>query len=153
MCSSDLSVDTFHDPIIPYNHQLLTEYLDIIPLNGTVNEVTIKDGMEPSVNMFLRQSNDEIYNIVKPILRDLIEGRMVYTDTKAYGKIVEKQEISKDTPADAAYGNAKNRLYFLSMLTPAIFEGWDETTILGANFENSMLAKYWNEYHQIIFLP
>lgn len=147
------SVDRFHDPIIPYNHQLLTDYLDIIALNGKVNEVLIKDGTETSVNKFLSQSNDEIYNIVKPVLRDLIEGRKVYTDTKAYGKIVEKQEISNDTPADAAYGNSKNRLYFLSMLTPTIFEGWDQTTILGANFENSMLAKYWKEYHHITFEP
>lgn len=147
------SVDKFHDPIIPYNHKLLTDYLDILPLTGKVNEVIIKPGLELAVKKFLAQSSDDIHNVVKPVLRDLIEGRKMYADTKAYGKIVEQLDVSKDTPEDAVYGNSRNKLYFLSMLTPSSFEGWGEITILGANFETSMLAKYWNEYHQVVFEP
>ncbi|MET0119255.1 MAG: DEAD/DEAH box helicase family protein [Sedimenticola sp.] len=147
------SVDNFYDPMIPYNHQLLTDFIEITPLNGIVNEVLIKEGMKQTVDNFLRQSNDEVFNIVKPVIRDLTEGRKVYTDTKAYGKIVEKQEISKDTPEDSQYGNAKNKLYFLSLLTPAIFDGWGDVTLLGANFEHSMLARYWHEHHDIDFIP
>lgn len=143
------SVDNFYEPTLPYNYTNLFSFIRVKQqITPDLLEIELKN--EVSAKLFCNRNYDDVDNIIKPIIKDLIEHKQVFTDKPNWDKI-SKNDITDDGEVDMTYGNAKNKLYFLSMLKPKIYDGFKTVTIMGANFEQSLLFKWWSEYCNVDF--
>ena len=143
-------VDIFQDPALPYNHSLLSQYVLIKEDVGIETyEVEFNDG-----TYRMGSEQDAINDVIKPVVDALMsEHYRCYTDRANWERLVTRNQVSEDSVNDVGYGNELNKLYFLSLLQPSIFEGFAQVIMMGANFEASMLFKYWTEYCDVVFIP
>ena len=143
------SVDRFSDPTLPYTHNIITQYI-------TATEKYVGKTMrkiEPA-SQSLGSNEDNLLDIIRPIIDDVCNDHFVsYTDTANWDKLVKKNKISADGDHKTQYGNEGNKLYFLRMLQPSVFGGFQQVVMMGANFEQSLLYKYWSEYCGVKFQP
>lgn len=135
-------VDQFYNPLLPFNYHFLTEYISLgDPINETLSSVHVND--EGSLRHHLERDvwRDEAYKPFHSILSDALSGsKDLFVDTASWSRVVESADISQTLD--------KNRIYFISMLNPSLFQG---TTILGANVKKSMLYAWLTEYHGVEF--
>ena len=139
-------VDNFAAPSLPYNHHLLSHYVEAGEVVGTgLYEI------HPSAER-LGHNQDAVNDVFKPIVDDLYdEHYRCYTDKANWDKLVERNQVTEDSPDDYLYGNELNKLYFLSLLQPPIYQGFAQVIMMGANFEQSLLYRYWSDYCSVVF--
>lgn len=157
-CDEIPAVDKFYSPCIPYNKHHLLDHIELgdsvtaemsyiqpkIIYSNALSNIT--DYQE-----VIRRNNDDIDNVIKPILKDLEDGYDILTDTSTFNNI-SNGIITDDIDAgDLEYGNKHNTFYFLSLMKPTRFFGWNSVTIMGANFEESMLHELWSRYYEVEF--
>ena len=135
-------VDNFYEPPLPFNSQFLADYLSLgDPVNETLSKVTVhnKSGLERHLQKDIWR--DAAYEPFYDILSDaLSEAKDLFVDTDTWNRVVERGVISQSVD--------KNRIFFISMLKPSLFQG---ATILGANIKNSMLYAWLTGYHGVDF--
>lgn len=143
-------IDQFYDPSLPYNHPLLSRYIRQIESVGNESiEVTFNDEA-----VRLGTQADDINAVIKPIVDALVsEHYRCYTDATNWTRLVEQNQVSDDARYDIGYGNERNKLYFLSLLQPTIYQGFAQVILMGASFTRSMLYQYWSEYCAVQFIP
>lgn len=148
-------VDNFYNPSLPYNHPLLTQYIEIDEeITPTLYRMKLVEtekytGLSPE--RFASRNFDDVDANIKPLILNMIDNHDCFADRANWDKIVINQDITSDKSVDMTYGNSKNMLYFLTMLTPDVFSGFKQAIMMGANFENSLLFKYWKEYKNVEF--
>jgi hypothetical protein len=139
-------VDQFKEFLLPHNHHLVSEKIHINQDNNIHNLYKMNLSVIPNRQL------DDADKLFKPVIQELKDDYTVLTDKNNWDKIIQRQEITKDKSEDIIHGNDKNKLYFLSLMSPVIFLGFKQTIIMGANFETSLLYKLWSEYHDIKFI-
>jgi hypothetical protein len=90
--------------------------------------------------------------LIKPIILNILQGHECFVEKRNWDKIVIRNEVTSDKTVDMTYGNSSNMLYFLTMLTPNVFSGFTKVIMMGANFSDSILCKYWQEYKGVNFI-
>lgn len=135
-------VDRFYNPLLPFNHHFLTEFLSIgEPVNETVSKLYVEDQGALRHHLERDAWRDEAYRAFHPILSDALSGATdLFVDTASWHRVVDAGKVSTSTD--------KNRIFFVSMLNPSLFEG---ATILGANVKKSMLYAWLTGYHGVDF--
>lgn len=135
-------VDRFYNPLLPFNHHFLSEFLSIgEPVNEAISKLDVEDQGALRHHLERDAWRDEAYRTFHPILSDALSGATdLFVDTASWHRVVEGGKIS--TLID------KNRIFFVSMLNPSLFEG---ATILGANVKKSMLYAWLTGYHGVDF--
>lgn len=138
-------VDSFHRLAIPYNHTLLTEYIELGEgINDTIFKIKAKD--DKALRKFIERSDDDIDDVIKPLLKILASGIYdVFVDIRSWEKVIEENDI---TEGKSQKSKDKNTVFFLSMLNPNKFK---DCVLMGANMENSLLFKWFSKYHQVDF--
>ena len=99
-------------------------------------------------------NHDDINALIKPIIDDINDPNYrCYTDKANWDKLVKHHRVSTDTLQDAEFGNELNKMYFLRLLQPKIYQGFKQVIMMGANFENSLLYQYWSVFCDVKFIP
>ena len=143
------AVDRFSDPTLPHTHHIITPYIKATDeyFGMTMRKIE-------SSNQSMGSNKDDILDVIRPIIEDVSsEHFLSYTDTANWDKLVKKNKISDDKTYKTQYGNERNKLYFLRMLQPSVFGGFQQVIMMGANFEQSLLYKYWSDYRGVKFVP
>ena len=165
------NIDDYYSPSLPYNYDLVTKYLEIdeeitptlYRLKLKANESDLdpdaqnvipfkgKETAQASARSFVNRSADSIDVIIKPILQHMLQHHACFTHKEHWDKIVINQQVTSDKSVDMTHGNASNKLYFLTLLQPEVYLGFDKVIMMGANFEQSLLFKYWHDYKHVEF--
>ncbi|MDP1615436.1 MAG: DEAD/DEAH box helicase family protein [Methylococcales bacterium] len=145
------TVDSYIELTLPYNNKLLADYVDIDESFVLPDVYRLKIKNQIVAKEKITGNHDEAYALVKPIISDLMDGCVVVTDKSNWNKIVIRNEITSDRECKTAHGNTLNKIYILSMQQPTKYIGFKRTIIMGANFQNSILHKYWSEHCKIEF--
>ena len=123
--------------------QHMDELLKYIKLGEPVNEMVSK--VVPVNEGQLRRllsKPDDFTQVVKQFFAAVLsENNDVFVDLKLWTKIAEKRKFDKERDS--------NRIYFLSMLNPGLFE---RTTLLGANIEDSILYRWFHQFYGVRFV-
>ena len=106
---------------------------------------------DTSPKRFASRNIDDVDAIYKPLIQNMLQHHECFTDKTNWDKIVINRNVTSDKSVDMTYGNGKNMLYFLTMLTPDVFLGFKQVIMMGANFKQSLLFKYWQEYKNVEF--
>ena len=143
-------VDQFDAPALPYNHGLISQYINITETVGTGLYA-----IEGNTDIAIMGGNvDSINEIIRPIIEDIYsEHYRCYTDKTNWDRLVEQHQVSDDTVHDKGYGNDFNKLFFLRLLQPSIYQGFAQVIMMGANFQHSLLYRYWSDYCDVLFKP
>ena len=143
-------VDQFDAPALPYNHGLISQYINITETVGTGLYA-----IEGNTDIAIMGGNvDSINEIIRPIIEDIYSERYrCYTDKTNWDRLVEQHQVSDDTVHDKGYGNDFNKLFFLRLLQPSIYQGFAQVIMMGANFQHSLLYRYWSDYCDVLFKP
>lgn len=148
-------IDNFYNPSLPYNHPILTQYIEIdeeiTPSLYKMKLIQPEKYSDISPKRFASRNIDDVDAIFKPMILNMRDNHDCFADKKNWDKIVINNEITSDKSVDMTYGNSKNMLYFLTMLNPEVFSGFKLVIMMGANFEQSLLFKYWHEYKNVEF--
>jgi hypothetical protein len=148
-CDEIPMVDFYYEPCIPYHNNMLMNALNIQEqITPTLYRLSLNPNWD--VKSFLQRNHDDIDAVIRPIIQHLVQQDEVIVDTKNWDKL-SRQIITNDKDVDLSYGNAENKQYIIAFRSPARFQSWAQTTILGANFDESMLYKYWTEFCDIEF--
>jgi hypothetical protein len=144
------AIDKFDSPSLPYNHHLLSKYIDLGEEVGNT-----KGLYEIRANGLTIPSNqDDVNAFFKNIVEDINDPNYhCYTDKANWDKLVIRQQVTTDTLQDAVFGNNQNKMYFLRLLQPTIYQGFKQVIIMGANFEQSLLQHYWSIFCGVEFIP
>ena len=165
------NIEDYYSPSLPYNYDLVTKYLEIdeeitptlYRLKLKANESDLdpdaqnvipfkgKETAQASARSFVNRSADSIDVIIKPILQHMLQHHACFTHKEHWDKIVINQQVTSDKSVDMTHGNASNKLYFLTLLQPEVYLGFDKVIMMGANFEQSLLFKYWHDYKHVEF--
>ena len=167
------NIDDYYNPSLPYNYNLVTQHLEIdeeitptlyrLKLKATqldpnpdpdaqnIKAFTGDKTAQASARLFVNRSDDSIDAIFKPILQHMLQHHECFTNKEHWDRIVINQKVTSDKSVDMTYGNASNKLYFLTLLEPEVFSGFDKVIMMGANFEQSLLFKYWHDYKHVQF--
>jgi hypothetical protein len=144
------SIDKFDAPTLPYNHNLLSKYITLGEETGKTNglyEMHSKD-------MEIHSNHDDVNKVFKHIVDDINDPNYrCYTDKAIWDKLVKHHQVTADTLKDAEYGNKLNKLYFLRLLQPTIYQGFKQVIMMGANFTQSLLHEYWSVFCNVQFIP
>jgi hypothetical protein len=144
------AIDKFYDPCIPYTYTKLFDLLDVI-------DYELPEFKQLSLSKFetvdyINRHFDENEEVFKNIAKDVLDGNMVLIDSASYNKL-STNDITPDAGIDMENGNEFNKLFILSILTPVKwFKISNNITIMGANFEESMLYKYWGDFCGVNFV-
>ena len=141
-------IDSFYCPSLPYSHGLLTEYVEV---DEQLPNKLYKMKLSDNSNAFVNRNYDSIDAVIKPIVVAMQKHHECFADETNWNKLVVSKQITSDQYFDITYGNSSNKLYFLIMLTPDVFTGFQKVIMMGANFEHSLLYKYWSEYKNVNF--
>ena len=157
-------IDNYYCPSLPYNHEIITKFIEIEEqVTPTLYRMKLTDeaitsyqstGAQKttvSARQFVNRSIDDVDALIKPIILKMLQGHECFVEKKNWDKIVIRNEVTSDKTVDMTYGNSSNMLYFLTVLTPNVFSGFKKVIMLGANFSDSILCKYWQEYQQVNF--
>lgn len=144
------SIDSFYAPSLPYNKTKLADFIEIEE-QITPNLYRMKLVDEKVAADFLKRNHDDIDVVVKPIIKDMVNHHELFVDKENWDNLVLNNHITDDSEFDYQYGNQANKLFCLSMLKPEIFFGFRRVIMMGANFTQSLLHKYWSEYKGIQF--
>ena len=130
-------LDAFHPFGLPRNHQFLTENIEIRrSINQQIVEVGSKDHW--ALKSLLGKPHDEVDDHFRPLFQALLsQHKTVYLDADSWTRIAENHIVSEDD-------EEKNRIYFLAILKPSLFQN---SILLGANVEGSMLYDWLKRYH------
>lgn len=142
------TVNEFYAPCLPYWHIVLTRCMEISEPVGTI---LMK--VDPT-DAFLGPNHDDVQDQIRGLIEDVrSKHHNCYTTTANWQKIVEKRQVTDDAKCSTIWGNQQNKLYFLSMLQPTIYAGFATVIMMGANFESSLLYRYWSEHCNVKFKP
>lgn len=135
-------VDQLHKPLLPYNYQFITDYLELgEPINETLSYVNVIDEDALKRHLDRESWKDDVYKKVRPILVDAFSpGKDLIVNTASWHSVVNGHHVNGSLN--------KNRIYFISMLKPLLFEG---VILLGANIKRSMLYAWLTGYHDVWF--
>jgi hypothetical protein len=147
------SIDNYYCPSLPYNYGLLTNYIEIDEqITPSLYRMQIADNylklcseldesedVKVSARQFAHRAFDDIDILIKPIILKLLQGGDCFADKTNWDKIVINNQVTSDKAVDMTYGNSSNMLYFLTMLTPEVFAGFNKVIMMGANFSDSIL--------------
>lgn len=122
--------------------QHIDELMAYVQLGETVNETlaTVIPVDEGKLKRCLNRPDDltkTIYSFLSDVLSPC---RDVFVDLKTWTDFGERRKFGKKGTC--------TRIYFLSMLTPELFEG---NILLGANIEDSLLYQWLSRYHGVPF--
>ena len=158
-------IDNFYCPSLPYNHEIITKFIEIeeqvtprlYRMKLTDEAITSYQSAGAqkttvSARQFVNRSIDDVDALIKPIILKMLQGHECFVEKKNWDKIVIRNEVTSDKTVDMTYGNSSNMLYFLTVLTPNVFSGFKKVIMLGANFSDSILCKYWQEYKGVNFI-
>lgn len=121
---------------LPYNFRHVSDYLEIDrPLNDKFSVVRPTETAKGFINRKAKDNDDEPY---KWLIQAAVDGDFIITSPKHWNKVC-RGKVTRDKGEDLTYGNDKNKLYFLSMLSPKRYIGWGKTIILGANIEHTIM--------------
>lgn len=110
-------------------------------INDRVSEVCAAD--VDKLRSHLSQPGDDVDMLFDEFKRHISSPyRAVYVDSAAYERVFNRREICRDN-------RDFNRVGFLSMLNPCLFEG---AILLGANIETSILYKWMTQMHEVKFI-
>lgn len=113
----DVERDGFGEPILFYN--------ELYKLRVINNDI-------------VKQNYDECYEKTKNLVRDMVLFD-AYVESKNWDDVIIKNIIIDDK----AGGKEENQLNVITVLTPRLFNHFKTKTILGANFNRSMLCQLW----------
>ncbi|MEP3180733.1 MAG: hypothetical protein ABJO45_14435, partial [Lentilitoribacter sp.] len=138
---------------LPENHNLLTDYLKLIPMGDKYSEVGfVVGGKDALVAIAENPSRDEVNKVLSPIAKRLINPiYQTYVLTEQFNRVLHKT------------GEAKGRqLEMFSLLQPSVFGkdgirdfqrkdgqqdqaslAFAEVIIMGAGFDISLLRRIW----------
>ena len=144
-------IDNVHQYVVPYNHKFITNFIEIDSDFEDENPSKLKLIDKPT-NELLSRANDEFDGKIKKLVADMHNnGHESFVNKANWKKIVEDNEVTPDHLTNPSYENEKNTITIVTMLSPKIIEEFKSVTIMGANFEYSMLFKWWGEYYGIAF--
>jgi len=124
--------------------QHIDELLKYIKLGEAVNEtlslvVPVNEGKLKR----LIEKPDDFTKVLLEFFKAVLSPNIdVFVDLKLWTRIAEYQKFNKERDS--------NRIYFISMLNPKLF---NHTVLLGANLQDSILYRWFSQYHQVQFVP
>lgn len=123
--------------------QHMDELLKHIKLGDSVNEMlgVVVPADEGKLRRLLEKPDDYTKVLLPFFSAVLSPNNDVFVDLALWSKIAEKQKFDKERNS--------NRIHFLSMLNPRLF---DRVTLLGANIEDSILHRWFNQYYGVRFV-
>ena len=144
------TIDNFDAPTLPYNHNLLSKYITLV--EETDNTKGLYEIHSKDIKM--HSNHDDVNKVFKHIVDDINDPNYrCYTDKASWDKLVKHNQVTADTLQDAEYGNKLNKLYFLRLLQPTIYQEFKQVIIMGANFTQSLLYEYWSVFCNVQFIP
>ena len=143
-----LSVDRLLPFPTPHTLSILTDSV-------SVDEAFVHESLYKLThnNAVLTTQYDKNLAPVKHLVADMDTFYEAFVEKNNWNTMVVDKTITPDSKSNRTYGNQNNTLSILVMLTPKITEQFGTVTILGANFENSMLYKWWSENFSVEFTP
>jgi hypothetical protein len=143
------TIDNFDAPSLPYNHNLLSTYIDLGEEVGNTKGLyeIHPNGIKMPIN------HDDVNEVFKQIVDDINDPNYrSYADKASWDRLVKRNRVTNDTLQDAAFGNELNKMYFLRLLQPTIYQGFKQVIIMGANFKESLLYQYWSVFCNVQFI-
>jgi len=121
------------------NPQLITDFIELKQsVNADIAQVGIKEGCKNKLTL-ASKSNDDGYEAFKPFYRAcLSENRDVFVGINEWNNVIGGKRT----------GRKSGELTFAAMLNPKQFTN---TTILAANFEDSLLFHWFKRFHDVNF--
>ncbi|NOQ50478.1 MAG: hypothetical protein GQ557_02275 [Mycoplasmataceae bacterium] len=132
-------VNDFHKLDVSKNRQLITDFIELKQsINADMAQVGIKEGCQNKLKL-ASQSSDDGYEAFKPLYRALLsENRDVFVNPDEWAAVIEGRKT----------GIKSGELTFVAMLNPMQFIN---TTILAANFEDSLLFLWFTKFYEVNF--
>jgi hypothetical protein len=130
--------DYFYSFTLPFSQTHLRDHLT---LGVSVNEklAHVKARNSRNLKRFLEQPHDDVHGLFRPLFKSVLsENFDVFVDLDSWNSVIEADTVSEL--------ESHNRVYFLAMLNSALFE---DTTILGANLQHSMLYHWLTRFHNV----
>ncbi len=141
---------------LPYEHKFLTDLIKTIPSSIFEKVSDVFCTNTNLVEKYIQRNSDHLNDYIKPLLKKIISPNyIVVADTENWEKIVENSDISPDIifgENKQQFGNAKNKITFISILKPTVEKYFSKTIYLGANFESSMLFDFWKNKFNVDFV-
>jgi hypothetical protein len=152
------SIDSFDELRIPHNLDIIRNFFSIDESyeNDNLYHVVISKQNRKLVAAFIkkqRDAHDKMWEHIYEFIADTYEGNFVVVDKQSWDRLVIVGTITPDEIDEAVteYGNQMNTLYYLSITTPKIFSAHN-LTIMGANFNESMLYHIWSTHFGVKFV-
>lgn len=142
----------------------IVDRLFLFPTPHTLSILTNSVSVDKSFNhetLYKLKHDDAVLGLqydknlvtLKNLVSDMDTFHEAYVEKNNWDNMVVNGIITPDSKSNMTYGNQNNTLSILLMLTPNIVEKFMSVTMLGANFENSMLYKWWSECFSVQFMP
>jgi hypothetical protein len=148
-------VDKFVSMNLSHEQRILIEHVELVrdehnmpvKLFDNVYKVQLKNRSD--TKKFVKKYHKNLDDVMK-VFVDLFQNMLCSRyDTFVQSSEWDKIIIDKKPSVVTSTKDTSNTLRFMSMLNPSLFIGWDECTIMGANFTSSMLNHWFKEYHNV----
>jgi hypothetical protein len=124
-----LQADRYQQHRVPQTHNLITDHLDVMPVNAIFGRVTVRDIVLHEIAK--NADEDEILETLADTSRILANRYW-----ESFVNLEQYQRLKR--------GEGKV-LAFHSVLKPEILAGFASVLLAGANFEDSAIFKLWSE--------
>jgi type III restriction/modification enzyme restriction subunit len=133
--------DSFYTVNISKNKQFVTDFIELKRIiNSEIAEVSIKENCKNKLQQ-AHDSSDDGYQAFKPLYRALLsENKDVFVGIDEWNAVTSNSKKSD-------WSGVVN---FVGMLNPKQLEN---TTLLSANIEKSILYKWFSQFHKVKFRP
>jgi hypothetical protein len=162
------TVDSFYEPYLPFNHNLLTDWLEIdttfddpilykMQLRPVYKTLSLKNTVRSPLEIaaarkeaqrkamkFIRRPYDSVDALIKPIIEHAYNGDIVLMNKENYKKIVIDRDVTE-------HDDEANKLYFTCLRSPRGLTRVKSATVMGANLDTSMMYDVWSRYFDIKF--
>lgn len=135
-----LIIDEIPDPFtdlslqLPDNHSLVTSHFDLKTRSAYYSDLTAKPDSEAHIKaMFDNKGFDKVNQVFNPLLTAYFdEHKSLFVNSSTWMAVAEDRDKKQELPVS-------------SLLLPSYLDGFKDVTVMGAMFEESILAQVWNE--------
>ena len=138
-----------HKKMLPYNHELFTQFMKSDDLLEVDNLLKITALDMKKVQAFFQLNQDSINDYVKDIMVHLKNEDALFAHKETYNKLTAGI-ISPDEEFLTEHGNEKNTFYFVGINNPRHLAE-RKVIMMGADFEDSLLFYAWKEFYGVSF--
>ncbi len=132
------AINGFHSVPLKYNRSIITNNIDFVPQGNGYSTLVKKTRAPDFRNVERSGKKDAMYKQIKPMFEVIANDNIEVTVS--------------DSCVDAFQSGKADAIFYSWIVKPECLSDWNNVTIMGANFKESLLYKVWSR-EGVTFAP